>query len=87
MRRSLRGDAVYYSVIYTPGASSNAWSMCLGSQQIFPDGDRDFEESPCSLNFSNEVWKGVPGTGKEGGELFSFISTFFAMLYLSCKQT
>lgn len=76
MRKSLRGDAVYYSVIYTPGASSNAWSMCLGSQQIFLDGDCDFEESPCSLNFSNEVWKGVPGTGKEGGELFSFISTF-----------
>lgn len=70
-------------VLYTLGASSNACSVPLGSQQIFPDDDSDFEESPCSLNFSNEVWKGVPGTGKEGRKLFSLISTFFAVVYLS----
>ena len=54
------------SVLHTLGASSDAYPVFLRTQQMFTDDDSDFEEAPCSLNFSNESWKGAPDIEEEG---------------------
>lgn len=74
-------------VLHTLGASSDAYPVLLGTQQMFANDDCDFEKAPYSLSFSSERWRGGPGMGEKVERCFSSSLLAFAVVNLPRKQT